>query len=402
MKHRRFIQTLTSIVIVALTLSGCVTPVITPIAQSPTADVQPETLTPVQELAIDTASLPTPTASQPISTSTLPVSSEATADAYDYREIGSIHGPSDGIAGLALSPDGSLLAYGSYADNFVHLVDFSTDSPKEIRTLEGHTAAVSGLAFSPDGSLVASTGTVNLPPEIDGTVRLWDVETGEQLAVFQTEGVRQLAFSPDGAALAGAAGGDPVKVILWDVAARSQKMGLDGIFATVSFSPDGTLLASGSRDELVHVLDVGTGNEVLSLSGHQGQVSSTAFSPDGEILASGSDDKTIQLWNTETGEKLKSLIGHESQVGTLAFSPDGSVLASLGTGYNITQEGDQFRFSAGNVDTIIRLWTVENGNQIGTIEVANGVGDLAFNTDWTRLAIAEYEGGTIQLWGVKQ
>src|SRR5438876_963050 len=85
-----------------------------------------------------------------------------------------------------------------------------TPTPTQIRLLTGHTAPVTLLAFSPDGKTLASTGTVNLPPQRDGSVRVWDVTAGTQLATVATAGTNALTFSPDGTLLAGASGGDPV------------------------------------------------------------------------------------------------------------------------------------------------------------------------------------------------
>jgi WD40 repeat protein len=66
----------------------------------------------------------------------------------------------------------------------------------------------------------------------------------------------------------------------------------------------------------------------LTLRGHQGQVYSVSFSPDGSLLATGSEDHTIKLWNVATGGCVSTLVGHKSDVNCVAFSPDGRNLAS--------------------------------------------------------------------------
>ncbi len=71
---------------------------------------------------------------------------------------------------------------------------------------------------------------------------------------------------------------------------------------SVSFSPDGTRLTSGSSDKTVRLWDVETGRELTTLTGHSDSVSSVSFSPDGTHIASGSDDNTVRLW--ETGREL--------------------------------------------------------------------------------------------------
>jgi WD40 repeat protein len=68
-------------------------------------------------------------------------------------------------------------------------------------------------------------------------------------------------------------------------------------WSSVAFSPDGRLLASGSRDKTIKLWEVASGSLVRTLTGHTDSVFSVAFSPDGRLLASGSDDNTIRLWD---------------------------------------------------------------------------------------------------------
>ena len=68
-------------------------------------------------------------------------------------------------------------------------------------------------------------------------------------------------------------------------------------------------------------------------------VNSVAFSPDGTMIASGSNDGTIKLWNLE-GRVLKTFDGHQGCVRSVTFSPDGTMIAS------------------GGEDKKIKLWTI--------------------------------------------
>src|SRR5205807_1229357 len=76
---------------------------------------------------------------------------------------------------------------------------------------------------------------------------------------------------------------------------------------SVAFSPDGTILATGSVDQTVRLWDPSTGLCLKMLQGHTHWVLSVAFNPDGSTLASGSGDGTIKLWDVKTGECLQTL-----------------------------------------------------------------------------------------------
>ena len=105
------------------------------------------------------------------------------------------------------------------------------------------------------------------------------------------------------------------------------RLGKDHITSNITYSPDGTRLAMASSIE-IWIYDAHTGEELTLLTGHVGWVLSVSFSPNGAILASGSGDHTVRLWDANTGEHLRTLTGHTGWVSSVSFSPDGSTLAS--------------------------------------------------------------------------
>ena len=160
-------------------------------------------------------------------------------------------------------------------------------------------------------------------------------------ALFTLEGHRHfvwsVSFSPDGKQLA--SGSQDETVRLWDAVTGACVRTLEGHgrgVECVCFSPDGKMVASGGSDRTVRLWDAATGACVRTLEGHGHHVNSVCFSSDGKQLASGSGDKTVRLWDAETG--ACTLEGHGDLVTSVCFSPDGRMVAS------------------GSADRTVRLW----------------------------------------------
>lgn len=203
------------------------------------------------------------------------------------------------IWNIAFAPTGDLLAVGS-REGAIHLWDFIRQ--ERLKPLTGHTDHIWSVCFSPDGKRLASGSS-------DETNRLWDVASSEEIAEFPLDEPRtlmEIAFSPCGNLIAGGMYGE---LRLWNAET------LTTLFAipqpetqkpyALAFSPCGKYLASGTWWEkgmekmTIRLWDVASGENIATLWGHPTDIQSLAFSPDGTLLATGSFECTTLLWDVK-------------------------------------------------------------------------------------------------------
>ncbi|WGV26263.1 NB-ARC domain-containing protein [Halotia branconii] len=196
-------------------------------------------------------------------------------------------------------------------------------------------------------------------------------------------GIASVAFSPNGKLLA--TGDTNGEIRLYQVSDWRQLLickGHNNWVPSLAFSPDGSMLASSSSDHSVKLWDASTGQCLQTFQGHKHEVWTVTFSPDGNTLLSGSNDRTIRLWSVSTAECLRTFRGHTSWVISAVFHPDGQIIVS------------------GSDDDTIRLWDVSTGECIKILQGhCDGIRSITISSDGQTL-VSGSDDQTVKLWDV--
>jgi len=340
------------------------------------------------------------------------------------------------VNAVVFSPDNRWLASGG-KDNVIKIWDLATGNI--LRTLYGHTTNVNALAVSPDGKLLASgSGDINdqrdlgaftqggvVGGEADNTVRIWSVQTGQQLQVLRGSElpVGAVAFSSDGRTLTSVSG-DAIKV--WDVSAgtelRSQKTqyGKSGMEKLNSVSSLGCVLGCGDKQRK---------QEEQRLKNFKMSASKIAVSSNGRVAAVGQPDKAVKLYDAQSGREVRELSLNatpEAENSSLAFSADAHLVAfaktidavsvqdaatggevySVNTGSSKTPQRVQFsadgRFlvtaTDNNSAVAMKLWDAKTGQLIRELKTSgDGTRVISFNRDGSLIATVAAGTKTIRI-----
>jgi len=202
------------------------------------------------------------------------------ANLYDVRTaelLLSFMGHNDLLYAAKLSPDGSILATGSYDST---IILWSTKTGEKLKALNGHNGAVLDLAFNKTGQVLASASA-------DETIKLWDTKTGDRIGTLSQPEAEQVA---------------------------------------VLFSPDDKFILAGGADSRIRIWQFGTrgmtgaNHLVQTLIAHEGSVTDLAFANNGKTLITTGEDRLIKCWETINYETFQTLPKRSSLIASLSGS----------------------------------------------------------------------------------
>jgi WD40 repeat protein/uncharacterized caspase-like protein len=332
-----------------------------------------------------------------------------------------------GATRLVFSPDGRLLATGTYRSNTIKLWETATN--RKLRDLSSSGQTAPGLAptiaFSRDSGLVATSTA-------DNSVKIWDVNSGRELqtlagpqgGITAAFGVYFIGFASDNRLVTVS---DAARV--WDLNTGRELRTLEssspdaaaysGIDGGMTLSADGTqlIILNDDGESHVRVVDLSSGREVrgVKLSDKRIDSISFAFSPDGHLLAAGNIDKHLKLWDLNT-KKEQDLGQTAKEYSQIKFSRDGRLLA-LSENYVVkiwdaatarelgqikvpnssafTAQADAFvalsedgkRIATGGFDTDTIIWEAETGKRVSNLSGRTNMAyNVSFSADGTQLS----------------
>jgi WD40 repeat protein len=313
--------------------------------------------------------------------------------------------------GANFGRDGQILAAVSEKDTVkLRRLNEKSIENKDIKPLVDNERGVShgndflAVSFSPNGEMIATARKNQavklwngdgklLTTLIDNSLTEKDCESFKQ--VSHCDEVLAVSFSPNGEMIATASKDQTVK--LWnrdgkllttlidnsltekDCETFKQVSHCDEVW-DVSFSPNGEMIATASRDKTVKLWQRDDGKLIRTLRGHTDGVLSVSFNPKDQMLASAGYDKNILFWNTNDGSLIKTLSGNTDGVRHLSFSPNNNMLASVSL-----------------VGEIVKLWNISSNPIPSLTGHSDWVFDVSFSHDGQTIATASRDN-TVKLW----
>ena len=255
-------------------------------------------------------------------------SSDKTAIIWDVKtatHVATLQGHSDAVLCAQFSPDGKKIVTAS--DDNTAIIWNRGGGARPV-ALEGHLRRIVVASFSPDSGRVLTLSGAMITPSTDDSVRLWDTQSGRQIAMFRAMGPpMSAAFSPDGRYIAIGYGGileHQCIAEVWSCETFKRMAVLEGHqrpICGIAFSADGHTILTASFDHTARLWDARAGKQIGELRGHGDIVRSAAFADDGRRIVTASKDRTARVWDAATHQEIAVLRGHTDEVRSAFMNP---------------------------------------------------------------------------------
>ncbi|MCA9073994.1 MAG: hypothetical protein KDA93_03095 [Planctomycetaceae bacterium] len=296
------------------------------------------------------------------------------------------------VTAVELSPDGSLLATSGYHEVLL----WNTSDGSLVRRISNMAERITDLDFHPDGDrLAVAAGT----PGSMGEALIVKASDGSVVKELSTveDAMFGVAFSPDGTKLVACGADRAIRV--FDVETGEELTVIEDHadwVMDIAWSPDGTKLASASRDKTSKLFDATTGDAQVTFNKHGEVVFGVTFLPDGKTVATSGRDKMIRLWTVEKGDQSREIGGFGHDVFQVTALPDGRLIscsADKTARLHTSADGKEVRKFEGNGDWVfsvaahpesqrlltgcydgeVRLWNLETGEVVLSFKAAPGL-----------------------------